>query len=113
LSFIEGISALELAIKEFIDLKTSKNNVVSQSMKKLSGISMETRVVSVTTAMGSIPLGDIENTIRAIDIRNKIVHEGLYSLGTDSKRILMSLFKTISSLILGPEFKFPDSINLS
>jgi hypothetical protein len=58
--------------------------------------------------LGNIPLGDIEDTLKAIEIRNKIVHEGLNPQGAESKNILMGLFRTISSLLLGPEFKFPE-----
>jgi hypothetical protein len=52
--------------------------------------------------------GGIEDTLKAIKIRNKIVHEGLNPQGAESKNILMGLFRTISSLLLGPEFKFPE-----
>jgi hypothetical protein len=58
--------------------------------------------------LGNIPLGDIEDTLKAIEIRNEIAHEGLYPQGAESRNILMGLFRTISSLLLGPEFKFPE-----
>jgi hypothetical protein len=34
--------------------------------------------------------------------------KGLNPQGAESKNILMGLFRTISSLLLGPEFKFPE-----
>jgi hypothetical protein len=58
--------------------------------------------------LGNIPLGDIEDTLKAIEIRNEIVHEGLNPQGVESRNILMGLFRAISSLLLGPEFKFPE-----
>jgi hypothetical protein len=50
--------------------------------------------------LGNIPLGDIEDTLEAIEIRNEIVHEGLNPQGAEFKNILMGLFRTISSLLL-------------
>jgi hypothetical protein len=69
---------------------------------------MATRAVAITTAAGKVSLENIECTIKAIDIRHKIVHEGLVPTSAESKKVLMGLFRTISSLLPGPKFKFPE-----
>jgi hypothetical protein len=69
---------------------------------------LKSKVIAITTTLGNIPIEDIENTIKAIDIRNKIAHEGWEP--TDkvvSEEILMGLFRTAAGLLSGSKFKFP------
>ncbi len=106
-SFIEGISALELAIREFIQPKIANNNTLLQSMNQFWEMPIKSKVIAITTTMGTIPIDDIENTMKAIDIRNKIAHQGFEPPGQSSKTILSGLFRTISALLSGPKFKFP------
>ena len=62
---------------------------------------LKPKVFAITITLGTISIEDIENTMKAIDIRNKIAHAGWEPI--DSARceiILMGLFRTIARYYL-------------
>jgi hypothetical protein len=115
-SFIEGISSLELSIEEFlrhntniIQLGKSLDQSVIDSMEDFLQKGLRSQVVAIGISSGIVPMSDIESTIKAIDIRNKVVRDGFMPLLESSKAILMGLFRTISYLLSNsiPTIKFP------
>jgi hypothetical protein len=115
-SFIEGISSLELSIEEFlrhntniIQLGKSLDQSVIDSMEDFLQKGLRSQVVAIGISSGIVPMSDIESTIKAIDIRNKVVRDGFMPLLESSKAILMRLFRTISYLLSNsiPTIKFP------
>jgi hypothetical protein len=72
--FIEGISALELAIKKYIQSKISNSDTILQSIYQFWDMPIKSKVIAITSGIGTIRISDIESTIKATDIRNKIAH---------------------------------------
>lgn len=105
-AFIEGVSALELALNEFIRQKLHGADSLLASMKAFWNLPLRTQVIIVATLLGKIPLRDIEYTIKAIEMRNGIVHEGR-NPSDDAKVELSGLLNTVAVLLSGPRFRFP------
>lgn len=79
------------------------------SMEDFLQKGLRSQVVAIGISSGIVPMSDIESTIKAIDIRNKVVRDGFMPLLESSKAILMGLFRTISYLLSNsiPTIKFP------
>jgi hypothetical protein len=53
-----------------------------------------------------LDMPDVELAIKAIDIRNNIVHEG-YNPPEDAEKYLKALLRTAAALLPNPRVKFP------
>ena len=107
-AFIEGVSALELALNEFIRQKLDGADSLLGSMKAFWNLPLSAQAITVATILGKIPLQDIEYTIKAIDMRNKVIHEG-WSPPDNAKVELSGLLNTVAALLKGPRFRFPSA----
>lgn len=105
-AFIEGVSALELVLNEFIRHKLEGTDFLLNSMKAFWDLPLRAQVTTVATTLGKISSQDIEHTIKAIDIRNKVIHEG-WDPPDDTKVELSGLLNTAAALLSGPRFRFP------
>jgi hypothetical protein len=110
-ALIEGVSALEIALHEFFRQKLvtdakSLLNLLSPFWEQ----SLSQQIIVVATAIGTIPLENIKHTVAAIDMRNKVIHEG-WNLHQDKKEIIAGMLNTVvvllSASFSGPKFKFP------
>ncbi|MEM3648523.1 MAG: hypothetical protein QW506_05095 [Thermoproteota archaeon] len=106
-AFIEGVSALELALNEFIRQKLHGSDSLLGAVSKFQELPLRVQVITVAAILGC-PLQDIEHTIKAIETRNKIVHEG-WNPPDDAKVELSGLLKTVALLLPGSRFKFPSA----
>lgn len=105
-AFIEGVTALELAISELIN-RTFRENPPRELME-FAGLPVKKQLIAVAAVSGLLSEEDLQAGIKAIDIRNEIVHEGVDP--HDEKRTeFYGLLKAISKLLLGPTFKFPQA----
>lgn len=104
-ALIEGVTALELVINEFISLRLHGADTLSGSMKAFWEMPLRAQAVSVATILGNIPAQDIEYVIKAIDMRNKVVHEG-WDPPEDAKVQLRGLLNTVAAMLSGPRFRF-------
>ncbi|MGA9154549.1 MAG: hypothetical protein WBZ36_28525 [Candidatus Nitrosopolaris sp.] len=110
-SFIEGISVLELAIKEFMTSKIPQSKSVTKAMNQFWDMGLPGKIISIGLVSGTVSSSDIENTIKAIEIRNKITHEGWKPENIEvSKMVIMGLFRTVSGLLSAPKIKFPENL---
>lgn len=103
--FVEGVSALEAALDEFVRQRLRGADSLLESMQAFWTLPLPAQLTTVGTTL-RISLQDIEDTIKAIDIRNKVIHEGFNPPG-DTKIKLSRLLKTAAALLSGPRFKFP------
>jgi hypothetical protein len=108
MSFIEGISSLELSIKDFLSSRIKQVETFSKTMDEFFQIGLRGQLVAVGLSHGTIPHIDIENAVKAIEVRNMIVHKGLNPSSAQSKVFLKGLFRTVSYLLDDPELKFPE-----
>jgi hypothetical protein len=110
-ALIEGVSALEIAINEFI---RQKSKDISQSLRdKISafqGMKLPIKVATIVTFFDLTHTQNLEKTVAAIDMRNDIVHEGKEPPDNDdTEEKIKGLMKTTAALIKGPKFKFPSA----
>lgn len=108
-ALIEGVSAVELALSEFMRKKLLASSSLREFTSEFENLSFKAKVITVATALGKIPMQDIENIIKAYNMRNKIVHEGWSPADselTEVVRNLFSLLRTTALLLGGPRFKF-------
>jgi hypothetical protein len=107
-ALIEGVSALELALSEFIRRKLHDSDLLVESIKAFWNSPLHSRVVSLAPILDTLSLQDIEHTVKAIKMRNEVVHEG-WSPTDDAKVELSGLLHTVAALLTGPRFKFPSA----
>jgi len=112
-AFIEGVSALDVALHEFYH-KIREEKILSAPINQfLNELSMPAKITTVATTIDKISLQDIEKTLNAINMRNRVVHDGFNPLDLEGANLdkakddLSGLLKTIASLLKGPRFKFP------
>lgn len=108
-AFIEGVSALEIALGEFIRQKLDNNKSLAEDMQSFWQLPLKAQMVTILSVLGTVQLGNVEVTADAIEIRNKVVHEGLEP-DEEAKHALSGLLRTAAALLPGPRFRFP-SIN--
>jgi hypothetical protein len=105
LAFIEGVSALELSIHEFIRSRASSKSLIKSS-EAFYNLPLHTQLTILCSSLEPIPQEQIESSIKAIKIRNKIVHDGINPTD-DKKTLLYDLLKTVSYLSGNEVRKFP------
>jgi len=107
-AFIEGVSALEIALNEFVHQKLDNDNGLLEPMKAFWTLPLRAQIITITIDLDKVTFQDMKDTIDAIKIRNEIVHEGL-DPPINTKNILSGLLNTVSALLLGPTFSFPSA----
>lgn len=104
-AFIEGTTALELAISDYVSQKIGEREVLLASVKRFYKLPLGEQVIVLVGQETRDVLDNLEATIKAIDIRNKIVHKG-YHPSSDKKDLLIGLFKTVA-LLIGQDIRLP------
>ena len=106
-AFIEGISALEIALKSHVDDR-DKNGDFSEHINQFRDKNrIPTQFVIMALHKGTISKKDIKSVIKAIKIRNKIIHEN-YEPRFDEIQYLYTLCRVLPKILPGPsKWKFP------
>ena len=105
-ALIEGVSALELALYEFERSRSQSSNVILDSAAAFFQMPLQTQITMVALSVGKASTQDIEHTIKAIKMRNDVIHEG-WGPTENAKDELAGLLRTVSVLLPGPRFRFP------
>lgn len=106
-AIIEGVSALELALGEFIQQKLQNHESLVDGVQAFWNLPLPSQLIVVASSSGVIDLQDIELAMKAVDKRNKVIHEGL-NPSDESKPAILGLFRTVAGLLQGPRFRFPE-----
>lgn len=98
-ALVEGVTALEIAIGEF--LRASLNNNATHfkdELKRFQRISLSAQLVVIAGALG-IPGLDLTEAVKAVDLRNDIVHKG-HSLQakTNVRKLIRGLAMVVAQL---------------
>lgn len=112
LAFIEGVTALELAISDLRKSSNDKSICKFLAKRRKSKESREPKAVKAVKSVATIckiSSKDIKHTRNAVEIRNGIVHEGK-SLPIKAEIELRGLLRTVVALLSGTRLKFP-SVN--
>lgn len=108
LAFIEGVAALELSIHDFIRNRVSKELLIT-SAEAFYNLPLHTQLTVLCTSFGALSQEQIEQSVKAVKIRNQIVHDGLEPKD-ETKQFLYSLLNTVSYLSGGGVSKFPSNM---
>lgn len=107
-ALIEGVSALEVAIEEFVRQKLYSDKSLTKSMQTFWQLRLPARLIPVISTLGTTRLEDVELAVEAIHMRNRVVHDG-WNPPESAKHEVRGLLRTISALLPGPRFRFPTS----
>ncbi len=104
-ALIEGISALEVAIDEYVGNRCGslRNEVFNP---KFEDMPKRGKLALIAYLVPSIPHADVEKAADAIKHRNEIVHDGV-EIGQDVDELINAVKRVAAKLIDGPLFKFP------
>ena len=105
-AFIEGVIALELALNEFILNRLKSNKLLIEANQAFWNLPLRSQLITMTSLIVDISQSDIEKAMQAIDIRNKIIHEG-WEPSKDTSEKIEGLLKVVAKLVKGPRFRFP------
>jgi len=110
-ALIEGVTAIEVALDEVIRSKLEYNyHSKGEHIRIFSNLELTSRLKMVVTFIDKIAPDDMELTLKAINTRNKIVHEGL-SPGDEVKNEINALQRTIAILLKEQKFKYISDFN--
>ena len=108
-AFVEGVTALELAIQTFYRDRARTDKVLQESFQSFWELPLRTQLLTVALAAQNevkMAIEDLRAALRAIDIRNAIVHEGSDKNESDEK-VLRALLRVAGGLMPGPRLKLP------
>jgi len=106
-AIIEGATSVELATVEFFNMKLDEKSKLKNELSGFWNTSVSAQLIVVGTALG-IPKEKLEDTVKVIKIRHKVVHEGMNPEMTIVPKI-NSLLETVSMLLGEPKFRFPSA----
>lgn len=104
-ALVEGVTALEIAINEYVQTRLHSNRFLADRLPFFWNLSLTDRLVALATTL-NVSLPDVEGTLKCVEMRNQMVHgdsEPPMSAWTE----LQCLLKTVGSLLPGPRFRFP------
>lgn len=107
-AFIEAVTTIEIAIECIIRKNPKTTNSILESIQSFKSLQLKTQFSIIALLCDNVGPKDIENSIKAINIRNSIVHEGYNPIQSDSVYI-GSLILSISKIINEPVAKFPSA----
>lgn len=107
-AFIESVTALEMALEYKLNGNKQLTNPILESVQSFTALPIKSQFSIFALECGKVKSIEIENSLEAIKIRNKIVHEG-YTPKKSEKSKLYSLLASISLMINEPVSKFPSS----
>lgn len=105
-AFIEAVTALEAAIEYVVKGNSEITQSILRSIQSFHNLPLPSKFSLFCLFSNKFEANDIENSLKAIKIRNDIVHEGYKPKEVDEV-YLKSLFKSISKIINEPVCKFP------
>lgn len=106
-ALIEGVTALEIAVGEFVRRASKENKVVNDKIQSFWNLSLPAQIAVLGVISGANPLKDLESALHAIEMRNKVVHEGWIPPSKDAKKEISMLLKVVAALLPEPRLKFP------
>jgi hypothetical protein len=107
-ALIETVTALEIALKEYLKQGINGEKVISEKLKSFWNLSLSEQFALVAVIGKGFLLNDIHTISDLIKERNKVAHEGLIPSDSDKvTREIRESLNIIARLISGPTFKFP------
>lgn len=103
-AFIEAVTALEVAISEL----TVKNlgAPLPKDVADFSSQLVKRQLAAVSATSGLLSASDLEVALKAITLRNEIVHDGK-TYGVEKQNELLGLLQVVTKILGNTVFKFP------
>ncbi len=106
-AFIQLVSGAELAISHLLSIRiTGASRGTTALLQSIFILPLKVRLAVLLTGTSLVPQETVENALRAIDLRNEIVHEGKQP-NTSSNPLFFALVQCIKVLLALPELKTP------
>ena len=105
-ALIEGVSALELALGEFIRQKLRNDKYLVDEIKAFWNLPSRSQLAAMAVGRDRISLEQVKGSLEAVEMRNKVIHEG-WNPPDDAKAKLSTLLETVAEFLAGPRFRFP------
>jgi len=108
LAFIEGVSALDLALTELYHERFSSLPESQKNVNTFLDLPLPIQLIGSLSLSKKITQNQIQNSLKAIKIRNKIAHTG-YDPIREEIQVLRSLLGVILKLLNQSDFRFISS----
>lgn len=105
-AFIEAVTALEMVLGCKIKENKKLTKSISKSIQSFQNLPKISQFSLFALECDSLSSTDIENSIKAVEIRNKVVHEG-YNPSESDNKVFYSLLASISKINKEQATKFP------
>lgn len=105
-ALVEGVSALQVALREFVRRRSCMDRHLAKEMQAFWELPLRAQLIAIVATLDETRCDDLRLAVRAIEMRNKVVHDGCTPPG-DAGRQITGLLQTISVLLPGRRFKFP------
>lgn len=105
-SVMEAVTALEVALSEFLRTSLDNNRTLLDSIQPFYQSPLRTQLTVLSARNTKVSSADVEDSIKIIDVRNEVAHEGKAPSGQDETRLLR-LLRTVAAFLSGPKFRFP------
>lgn len=109
-AFVEAATALEIAMSSRVSTAYRNSTNIKKALQAYFDLPLRTQLISLASFDGDLSPDELELALSAIDIRNKIVHEGYVPYRTkENHKALEGLFSVITRFLPGPKYKFPQA----
>jgi hypothetical protein len=106
-ALVEACSALEVAISETVRTPIEGSTTLKDAVGSfLKDTGLKARVIVVASLVGGINNAALEEVLLAIELRNRVVHEGSSAEPKDIK-LIRAVINVAAKLVHGPRMKFP------
>lgn len=106
-AFVQAATAAEVAVEHFITTRTKNlSEDTGSSVRQLLKLPLKSQVSVLATSTASIPEAVLNGALRAIDVRNAIVHEGVKP-NDPGRETFLALLDCVEALLELEELKTP------
>lgn len=112
-AFIEGVSSLELAIREHFKGRFDLPKGLKEEMERFWQLPIHSRLVATSSSMQNLSFDDISMAIEGIEISNKILDDGLsLTMDVELETKLDALISVASKLLSDEPINFDQFVHL-
>jgi len=106
-ALVQAATAAEVAVEHFITTRTKNlSEDTGSSVRQLLKLPLKSQVSVLATSTASIPEAVLNGALRAIDVRNAIVHEGVKP-NDPGRETFLALLDCVEALLELEELKTP------
>lgn len=105
-ALVEGVSALEVALREFGRRRFCADKHIAKEVQAFWDLPLRAQLIAIVTTLDTAQLDELKLAIQAINMRNRVVHDG-WTPPDSTERQVRGLLHTVSRLLPGRPFKFP------